>query len=220
MKTITSDKLMREAVLRELEWDAQVDADRIAVSANDGAIVLSGHVTTYSDKWDAVKAAERVYGVRAVADEVEVKLPSSSERDDEDIAEDITRHLHTSTAIPKTVQAEVKNGNVTLRGEVAWPYQRAEAERALKYLWGVKGLANMIAVKPAAPKGSDVAERVSEAIERMAHLDARSIWVTSSNGSVHLHGHVHSFSEKHTAGRAAASAPGVTSVENEVFVTP
>ena len=220
MKTITSDKLMREAVLRELEWDAQVDAGRIAVSANDGAIVLSGHVTTYSDKWDAVKAAERVYGVRAVADEVEVKLPSSSERDDEDIAEDITRHLNTSTAIPKTVKAEVKNGNVTLTGDVSWPFQRDEAERALKYLWGVKGLANMIAVKPAGPKGSDVAERVSEAIERMAHLDARSVWVTTSNGTVHLHGHVHSFSEKHTAGRAAASAPGVTTVKNEVLVTP
>jgi len=220
MNPIASDNLMREAVLRELAWDAQVDADRIAVSANDGAIVLSGHVTTYSDKWDAVKAAERVYGVRAVADEVEVKLPSASERDDSDIAEDITRHLRSSTAIPKTVKAEVKGGYVTLRGEVAWHYQRVEAERALKYLRGVKGLANMITVKPAEPKGSDVAERVSEAIERMAHLDARSVWVTTSNGTVHLHGHVHSFSEKHTAGYAAASAPGVTTVKNEVLVTP
>jgi len=220
MKPNTRDELMREAVLRELAWDAQVDADRIAVSANDGAVVLSGHVTTYSDKWDAVKAAERVYGVRAVADEVEVKLSSSSQRDDEDVAEDITRHLHSSTAIPKTVKAEVKNGYVTLRGDVAWPYQRAEAERALKYLWGVKGLANLITVKPAGPKGADVAERVSEAIERMAHLDARSVWVTTTNGTVHLHGHVHSFSEKHIAGRAAASAPGVTSVENDVLVTP
>jgi osmotically-inducible protein OsmY len=220
MKTATNDNVMRDAVLRELAWDAQVDADRIAVSANDGTIVLSGHVTTYSDKWDAVKAAERVYGVRAVADEVEVKLPSSSERDDEDIAEDITRHLHTSTAIPETVKAEVKAGYVTLKGEVSWPYQRTEAERALKYLWGVKGLANTITVKPLAPKSNDVAERVSEAIERMAHLDARSIWVTTSNGTVHLHGHVHSFSEKHTAGYAAASAPGVTAVMNEVLVTP
>jgi osmotically-inducible protein OsmY len=211
---------MREAVLRELAWDAQVDAARIAVSANDGAIVLSGHVTTYSDKWDAVKAVERVYGVRAVADEVEVKLPTSSERDDEDIAEDITRHLHTSTAIPKTVKAEVKHGYVTLRGEVAWPYQRDEAERALKYLWGVQGLANLITVKPAGAKSADVAELVSAAIERQAHLDARSVWVTSTNGTVNLHGHVHSFAEKRTAGRAAASAPGVTLVNNEVLVTP
>jgi osmotically-inducible protein OsmY len=220
MKPVTSDKLMRESVVRELEWDAQVDAKRIAVSATNGAIVLSGHVPTYSDKWDAVKAAERVYGVRAVADEMEVKLPSSSERDDSDIAEDITRHLLSSTAIPKSVTAEVKGGYVTLRGEVAWPYQRAEAERALRYLWGVKGLANMVTVKPAAAKSSDVAELVSAAIERMAHLDARSVWVTTTNGTVHLHGNVHSFSEKHTAGRAAASAPGVTLVRNEVTVTP
>jgi osmotically-inducible protein OsmY len=220
MKPNTRDELMREAVLRELAWDAQVEAGRIAVSANDGSIVLSGQVTTYSGKWDAVKAAERVHGVRAVADEVEVKLSSSSERDDQDIAEDIARHLHTSTAIPKTVEAEVENGYVTLRGDVAWPYQRAEAERALKYLRGVKGLANLITVKPGAPKATDVAERVSEAIERMAHLDARSVWVTTTNGTVHLHGTVHSFSEKHTAGRAAASAPGVTSVENEVLVIP
>jgi osmotically-inducible protein OsmY len=220
MKPVTSDKLMRESVVRELDWDAQVDAKRIAVSATNGAIVLSGHVPTYSDKWDAMKAAERVYGVRAVADEMEVKLPSSSERDDSDIAEDITRHLLSSTAIPKSVTAEVKGGYVTLRGEVSWPYQRAEAERALRYLWGVKGLANMVTVKPAAAKSSDVAELVSAAIERMAHLDARSVWVTTTNGTVHLHGNVHSFSEKHAAGRAAASAPGVTLVRNEVTVTP
>jgi osmotically-inducible protein OsmY len=220
MKPSTSDKMMRDLVVRELGWDAQVDAERIAVSANDGAIVLSGHVPTYADKWDAMKAAERVYGVRAVADEVEVKLPSSSERDDADIAEDITGHLHSSTAIPETVKAEVKNGYVTLVGEVSWPYQRTEAERALKYLWGVKGLANTIRVKPAAPKASDIDELVNAAIERMAHIDARSVSVTTNNGTVHLHGHVHSFAEKHAAGRAASSAPGVTQVKNEVLVSP
>jgi hypothetical protein len=193
MKTATNDKTMRESVLSELDWDAQIDAARIAVSAQDGTIVLSGHVPSYADKWAAVKAAERVYGVRTVADEIEVKLSGSSLRDDSDIAEDIARQLHTSTAIPKTVKAEVKNGYVTLRGEVEWNYQRTEAARTLRYLWGVQGLNN---------------------------IDARSIWVTSTNGTVHLHGHVHSFSEKHTAGLVAASAPGVTKVENDVLVTP
>ncbi len=220
MQPITSDKLMRESVVLELEWDAKVDADRIAVSAKDGAIVLSGHVPTLSDKWDAVKAVERVYGVRAVADEIEVKLPSSSKRDDSDLAEHITRNLHSSTAIPETVMAEVEGGFVTLRGEVGWPYQRTEAERSLKYLWGVKGLTNKITIKPAGPEGADVADAVSAAIERMAHLDARAIWVTTTNGTVQLHGRVHSLSAKRTAGLAAASAPGVTSVENEVVVTP
>jgi osmotically-inducible protein OsmY len=220
MKTATNDKTMRESVLSELDWDAQIDAARIAVSAQDGTIVLSGHVPSYADKWAAVKAAERVYGVRTVADEIEVKLSGSSLRDDSDIAEDIARQLHTSTAIPKTVKAEVKNGYVTLRGEVEWNYQRTEAARTLRYLWGVQGLNNMITVKPKAGKSLDIEERVASAIERMAHLDARSIWVTSTNGTVHLHGHVHSFSEKHTAGLVAASAPGVTKVENDVLVTP
>jgi osmotically-inducible protein OsmY len=128
--------------------------------------------------------------------------------------------MHSSTAIPKTVKAEVMNGHVTLRGDVEWAYQRTEAERALRYLWGVQGLSNMITIKPRAPKATDVADRVGEAIERMAHLDARSIWVTTTNGTVHLHGHVHSFSQRRTAERAAASAPGVTGVENDVVVSP
>lgn len=220
MQVVTSDKTMCEQVKRELEWDAQLDADRVAVSAKDGAIVLSGHVPTYADKWAAVKAAERVYGVRAVADELEVKLSDSNKRDDSDVAEDISRHMRSSMAIPKTVQAEVKHGYVTLRGEVEWNYQRTEAERVLRYLWGVQGLNNMITLKPQAPKAHDVADRVGEAIERMAHLDARSIWVTTTNGTVHLHGHVHSFSERRTAELAAASAPGVTRVENDVLVSP
>jgi osmotically-inducible protein OsmY len=220
MKTVTSDKTMRESVERELEWDAQLDASHIAVAAKDGAITLTGHVPTYSEKQDTVKAAERVYGVRAVADEIEVKLASSNERDDSDIAEDIARHMHSSIAIPSGVKAEVKNGNVTLRGEVSWLYQRSEAARALRYLRGVRSLNNDITVKAHAPEADDVASRVSEAIERIAHVDARSIWATTTNGTVRLHGHVHSFAEKHTAGRAAASAPGVTRVENDVVVTP
>jgi osmotically-inducible protein OsmY len=220
MKTVNSDKAMRDSVLQELEWDAKLDADRIAVAAHDGAIVLSGHVPSYADKWDAVRAAERVYGVRAVADEVEVKLASSSLRDDSDIAEDIARQLRYSRAIPKDVKAEVKNGYVTLRGDVEWSHQKAEAERTLRYLWGIHGLNNMITVKPRAPRSAHVAERVSAAIERMAHLDARSVWVTTTDDTVHLHGHVHSFAEKHTAGLVAASAPGVDRVENDLVVMP
>lgn len=220
MNMVTNDKRMRDSVQSALEWDAKVDADRIAVTANHGSIVLSGHVPSYADKWEAVRSAERVYGVRAVADELEVKLHTSSIRDDSDIAEDVTRGLKSSTAIPRTVKAEVTQGYVTLRGEVEWAFQRAEAERTLRYLWGVQGLNNMITIKPQALKAEDVADRVSAAIERMAHLDARSVWVTTTEGTVHLHGHVHSFAEKHTAGLVAASAPGVDRVQNEVVVTP
>jgi osmotically-inducible protein OsmY len=220
MKTVTGDKTMRESVERELDWNAQLDASHVAVSANDGAIVLTGHVPTYAEKWETKEATERVYGVRAVVDELEVKLAHLSTRDDGDIAEDTARHLRTSTAIPVGVRAEVKNGHVTLEGEVSWYYQRTEAERALRYLRGVTGLTNLITVSPHQVKTADVTQRISEAIERMAHLDARSVWATSTNGAVRLHGHVHSFSEKQTAGLAAASAPGVTKVENDVVVSP
>jgi len=204
MRTGTNDKTMHDAVTRELEWDARVDADRIGLSAKDGTIVLSGHVPTYPDRWAAVQAAERVYGVRTVADEIEVKLRPSSLRDDSDIAEDITQALKSNLAIPDGVKAELCNGHVTLRGEVQWVYQKSDAQRAVRYIEGVHNVSNTITIKPGMPKVDDVAERVSDAIERMADLDARSVWVTTSNGSVHLHGHVHSFAERRTAGLAAA----------------
>ena len=218
--TITSDRTMRESVERELDWDAQVLATHVAVSANDGAIVLTGHVPTYVDRWEAGQAAERVYGVRAVVNEIDVRIPASGKRDDSDIAEDITQIMHSSTVILPSVKAEVKQGSVTLIGEVLWPFQRTEASRVLRHLRGVRNIVNTITVKPVVPAGVDIDLRVKQAIERMAHLDARSIRATTTNGTVHLRGHVHSFAEKHTAGLAAASAPGVINVENDVLVTP
>ena len=220
MKTPNSDKILRDTVVRELEWDPRVHTDHIGVAASDGAITLSGHVPSYSDRWAAVRAAERVYAVRTVADEIEIKLSDSSVRDDEDIAEDIARHMHSNTAIPSGIKAEVHDGHVTLRGHVEWNYERSEAERSIRYLAGVHNVSNAITVKPHLPNTADVDHRVSEAIERMADLDARSIRVTATNGTVYLHGVVHSFAERRTAGFAAAAAPGVTNVENEILVTP
>ncbi len=217
--TTMIDTTMRESVVRELEWDPKVDASHIGVTANDGAIVLSGDVPNYANRWASVRAAERVYGVRAVADEIEVKLSSSDKRDDSDIAESITRQIKWHSAIPASVKAEVIDGHVTLRGEVQWSYQREEADRALRYLTGVHNTSNAITVKRT-PKMADVEHRVSQAIERMADLDARSIRVTTIDGRVQLHGHVHSFSEKRAAGRSAAGAPGVTGVDNEIQITP
>jgi osmotically-inducible protein OsmY len=122
--------------------------------------------------------------------------------------------------VPDNLQAEVRNGHVTLRGEVAWSFERTAAERAIRYLAGVHGITNAVTVRAAPPKADDVNHRVGEAIERMADLDARSIWVTTTNGTVQLHGHVHSLAERRIAGQAAASAPGVTNVENRISVTP
>jgi osmotically-inducible protein OsmY len=220
MKTPSSDKSIRDAVIRELEWDPRVHTDHIGVAASDGAVVLSGHVPSYSDRWAAVRAAERVYGVRAVADGIEIELEESSVRNDEDIAEDIARHMHVNTAIPAGVKADVIEGHVTLRGDCRWGYERDEALRAIRYIAGVHNISNTIAVKPEMLETADVDHRVSEAIERMADLDSRSIKVTASNGTVHLHGTVHSFAERRIAGLAAAAAPGVTDVENEILVTP
>jgi osmotically-inducible protein OsmY len=216
-----NDKALQEAVLRELEWDPKVDATHVGVIANDGAVTLVGSVPSYADKLAAVRAAERVYGVRAVADNLEVKLPSKSKRDDAELAEEIARELKWNSLVPDTVGAEVRNGYVTLRGEVEWGYQRDAAERAVRYITGVIGVANLITVKPQAkPDPHEVEQRVAEAIKRMADLDARSIWASTTNGTVHLHGTVHSVYEKKLAEDAAKSAPGVQKVENDIAVVP
>lgn len=221
MKTMTSDKALRDAVANELEWDPKVDPAHIGIAAKGGAITLTGHVTSYPQKYAALRAAERVYGVKAVADELEVKLPASSKRDDSQIAEAIAHQRTWSSLIPAAVKVEVEDGHVTLHGEVEWSYQRGDAARAVRHLAGVQSVANLIAVKThAKPKAAEVERRVEDAIERMADLDARSIWVTTSNGTVQLHGHVHSFSKRRIAEHAAEAAPGVTQVENELSVMP
>ncbi len=220
MNTPSTDSRLMDSVKQELDWDPRVNASHIGISAHDGAITLSGETPAYWDKMAAVRAAERVYGVKAVADEIEVKLPNASIRTDSDIADAIVRDMSWNNAIPETVKADVSNGHVTLRGTVHWGYQRDEAARTLRYLEGVHGLTNLIALQPSAAKIQDVETRVSEAITRMANVDARSIWVTATNGTVHLHGHVHSLAERRIADRAAASAPGVTDVKNEILITP
>ena len=215
----TSDKGLQEAVMRELEWDPMVDESHVGVFVKDGAVTLTGHVSSYSEKWSAVRAAERVHGVRAVADEIEVKLPSSSVRDDSDIAEAIARSLRWNTLVPDTVEAEVRNGVVTLRGEVEWNYQRKEAERAIRNITGVKGVTDLITIKPKL-KSTEIEQRIMDALRRSAELDARQITVITRNGTVELHGQVHSLHEKKIAGEAAASAPGVAYVENDLVVMP
>ncbi|MGZ4357484.1 MAG: BON domain-containing protein [Gaiellaceae bacterium] len=213
------DKLLQARVTRELEWDPRVDAAHIGVTAKDGAVTLSGHVASYSERVAAIEAAERVYGVRAVADELEVKLPRSHKRDDTDIAEAIAHKFRWSLLIPDTIDAEVTNGFVTLRGDVRWNYQRDAAERAVQNIEGVVGMANLITVKPRV-KPSQIKQQVTDALQRAASLDARSISVSVSDGAVHLYGEVHSPYEKRIAENAAKSAPGVKKIDNDIVVTP
>jgi osmotically-inducible protein OsmY len=213
------DQGLKKQIEQELEWDPQVDAANVGVIVRDGAVTLTGYVATYAEKYAAVRAAERVYGVKAVADDIEVRLSGKNVQDDTAIAEAILHAFRWNTVVPDTVKVEVRNGLVTLRGTVDWEYQRHAAERAVRDIRGVKGVANLIVVKPKVAS-KEIQKRVADAIKRSADLDARSIRVTTDNGTVHLHGHVHSLHEKKLAEYAAASAPGVSEVDNEIVVTP
>ena len=214
-----SDSQVREEVIQELRWDPQVtDPDVIGVAVKDGAVTLTGAVSTYAQKFAAVRAASRVYGVKAVADELPVK-PAGEPRDDSDIARAIAHILDNNTQIPEgKVHAQVRVGWVTLNGEVEW-YQRLEVERMVQHVRGVVGISNNIIVTPKVSSGR-VQAKIEEAFKREAEIDARHISVTVSDHTASLYGHVHSLSEADGARTAAASAPGIASMESHLIVTP
>jgi VCBS repeat-containing protein len=221
MKMTTSDKALGDAVRTELEWDPKVDQTHTGVVAADGAVTLTGYVRSYAQEHAAVRAAERIYGVRAVADELEVRLSQPFKRNDTEIAEEISRQREWNTLIPQAVSAEIKSGVVTLRGEVDWAFQRDETEKAIRHLAGVRSLTNSITVKPRGKAESGaIKERVEDAIGRQANIDAHSISVTTESGTVRLQGRVRSLAESRAAVKAAEAAPGVTHVENELLIRP
>jgi osmotically-inducible protein OsmY len=220
LKTVASDVDLRDSVLAELDWDPSVVDTEIHVAVKEGAVSLSGRVTSYSQGHAAVRAAERVQGVKAVADDLEVVLPDSIQRHDSEIAAEIAYERQRNTAIPQSVKAKVRNGQVTLRGYVAWSFQRDDAARAVRHIAGVRSVSNLIEVEPAVPEtdAEDIEERIHQAIGRTADLDASSISVTQTDGVVRLEGSVGSLAERSTAQRVAESAPGVTKVENDIVV--
>lgn len=222
MKTSTTDEALIDAVRSELEWDPKVDQTHVGVAAADGAVTLTGYVASHSQEHAAVRAAERIHGVRAVADELEVRLPPTLERNDTEIAEAIARQGQWNTLIPQSVRAEVKNGAVTLRGQVEWAFQRDDAAEAIRHLAGVRSVTNEITVKPGDHAESDeIKEGVEDAIERQANIDAESISVTATqDGTVRLQGRVRSIAASRAAVQAAEAAPGVKVVENELAIRP
>ena len=221
MKPETTDKTIEEAVRRELEWDPAVSATHIDVTARDGAVALTGNVPTYAERLAAVAAAERIYGVRAVADDIEVRLSGASAGSDAELAETISRQLRANTRVPDTVQVEVRHGFVTLRGTVEWSYQSDAAERPLEFTEGICAVTNLITIKPRVKsKKTDIEWAVHEALGRLADLDARAIGVTANSGTVRLDGHCRSAAERRLAEQAAASAPGVKKVANDIVVAP
>lgn len=215
------DAELREDVIRELAWDPQVtDPDAIAVAVKDGAVTLAGRVPAYADGLAAVRAATRVQGIRAVADELRLRL-AAQPRDDSDIAQAISHVLEWNAQLPEgQVRATVQAGRVTLEGEVGFDYQRREAEKAVRHVRGVTGVINNVAVRSRAASPDRVETIIEQAFERQAEVDARHIRIRVSDHTVELHGYVHSLREATAARAAAASAPGVDRVDSHLAVVP
>lgn len=212
-----TDVSMKDAVMRQLEWDPEVDATAIGVTAKDGAVTLTGYTGTYIGKLAAERAAKRVRGVRAVANDIEVRL--KLERVDADIAADVAKALELGATIPNSVQATVRSGHVTLTGTVDWMYQKHDAERAVRHIRGVHNVMNRIAIAPGAVE-RDVRHRIVEALHRNADIDARHVRVTVAGDCATLTGTVGTWLQRDTAERAAADAPGIRVVDNRVVVEP
>ncbi len=207
-------------VQQELSWEPGLDTRHITVTTEDGAVTLSGYVPSYHEKTRAVAAAERVYGVKAVADEIEVRLHSTNTKSDSDIAESVAHILKwNATLANQPIQAKVSSGHVTLTGEVTWNYEREEAVRVIEHVLGVKSVSNTITVKPRVV-AAQVEKQITNALARHAALDARQIHVTTSGSKAILSGHVHSVDEDRIAKNAAWSAPGITDVDDRLLVQP
>ncbi len=213
---IHTDEEIQKDVLAELKWDAQVQPNEIGVSVKDGVVTLTGWVDSYLKKWAAEDAAHRVGGVKAVANDIEVKL--FSERTDADIAEAAVRALQWDASVPADkIQVTVSKGWVTLKGEVNWNFEKQDAERVVRRLTGVKGVSNLITVKPSTTP-SELKKRIEDALVRNAKVDANKITVEVQGSKAILKGAVRAWVEKEEAERVAWLAPGVTSVENRITV--
>jgi osmotically-inducible protein OsmY len=207
-----TDLRIRDSVLRQLE-----DASAIGVAAKDRAVTLTGYIDTYAGKLAAERAVKRVRGVRAVANDIEVR--PKLDRTDADIARDVVRSLELRSTVPDNVQAAVHHGHVTLTGQAMWEFQRRDAEKAVRHIRGVRGVVNRVALAPMAA-ARDVRHRIVEALHRCADLDARHITAHAAGDVVTLEGKVGTWLQRDIAERAAGSAPGITRVDNRIVVEP
>ena len=215
-----SDSEIERDVRDELKWDPDLDADDIAVSVKNGVVTLAGFTKSYTDSWKAEAAAKRVAGVLAVANDIEVRLPEIDRRPDPDIARDAVTALKAQLPISyDRIKVVIKDGWITLEGAVEWQYQKSTAEYAVRKLKGVKGVTNVITVKPKV-EPSELKRKIQEAFERNAEVDANRITVEVNGSEVVLKGSVRSWIEREEAERVAWSAPGVTMVDDRIVVSP
>jgi osmotically-inducible protein OsmY len=218
--TMKSDNEIERDVRDELKWDPDIDASDIAVSVKDGVVTLAGFTKSYTDRLEAEIAAKRVAGVRAVANDIEVRLPAIDQRPDPDIARDAVAALKAELPISHDrIKVIVKDGWVTLEGAVEWQYQKTTAENAMRKVKGVKGVTNVVTVKPKV-EPSELQRKIIDAFKRNAEVDANRITVEANGSEVILKGTVRSWIEREEAERVAWSAPGVTKVEDRIVVSP
>lgn len=215
-----ADEDVKRDVEQELRWDPDIDATDIAVTVRNGVVTLTGFVRSYSQKYQAETDAKRVAGVVAVANDLEVRLPSADQRPDPEIARDAVASLRNELPYSwEQIKVIVKNGWVTLEGDVEWNYQRERAEVAVRRVRGVKGISNLIKLKPKV-EPTEVKKKIEEALKRIAELDANRILVEASGSEIVLRGTVRSWAERQEAERAAWAAPGVTKVDNRIVISP
>jgi osmotically-inducible protein OsmY len=215
----TDDDIQRD-VLAELEWDARVSPNELGVVVRDGVVTLTGTVNSYVKQWAAGDAALRVRGVQAVANQVEVRLEPTSERSDDSMAADAVRALEGDAVLARgKLKVKLAKGWLTLSGEVEWYYQKLDAERVVRRLRGVKGVTNLIVVRPAV-NSLDIKAEIERALVRSAQTDAKNIELEVKGGRVVLKGTVRSVAESHDAERVAWLGPGVTEVDNQLLVSP
>jgi osmotically-inducible protein OsmY len=215
-----TDHDLKQHVQSALDWEPSLDASDIGVSVDEGVVTLRGNVASYAEKIAAERVALRVYGVKAVANDLVVHLVSAFEHTDTEIAQAAVAALKWNTVVPKDrITVTVANGWLTLNGTLDWQYQKDAAARAVRDLMGVKGVTNTITVQPRV-KTIDVRDKIEAAFKRSAEIDARRVNVTAADGKVILSGNVHSWAERQEAERAAWAAPGVTQVEDRLTIAP
>ncbi len=220
--SIRSDEAIQQDVLEELKWDTRVRPNEIGVSVKDGIVTLTGWVDSYLKKIAAEEAAHRVPGVKAVANDIEVRLPGSAERTDADLAKAVLNALRWDASIPAgKIDVTVSQGWVSLKGEVDYGFQKRDAERAVRRLAGVKGVTNLIIVRPPVTlTPTELKGSIEKALIRNAETDARRITVEVEDGKVILRGMVSAYAEKKAAEDTGWSMPGVREVDNRIVISP